>query len=75
MAKYIYVDGERRPYKGVNIWYDLTGNCGQHWYIEVCCSIASGVSKVQRHYFSTLVMARQEIDGYYESNARRIRGE
>ena len=74
MAKYEYRDGERRQYRGINIWYDLVGNCRDHWYIEVTYSIASGVSRQYRHYFPTLVMARQEIDGYYDYPDQGTRG-
>ena len=59
------MDRERRLYRGVPIWYDLSGNCGSHWYIEVDYAIANGLSRRHRHYFPTLVMAKQEIDGYY----------
>ena len=72
MAKYEYINGERRYYRGVPIWYDLTGDCGSHWYIEVTYSIASGISRKHRHYFQTLVMARQEIDGYYRETESRL---
>ena len=80
MAKYEYVNGERRHYRGVAIWYDLEGayEIGyydkRHWYVRTCTSLQdtgdckSGnsprKSKVRRHYFSTLADAKRFIDEF-----------
>lgn len=70
MAKYIYTDGERRYYRGIIIRYDVFKD--NHWYIEVTYSIASGISKTHRHYFPTLILAKEEIDGYYRATQERL---
>lgn len=73
MAKYIYKDGERRKYRGVNIYYSFLGNLITgyyelyHWYIPVTRSIASGVSIEEKEWFKTLKDARERIDRYYRA--------
>ena len=71
MAKYNYINNERRYYRGVTIWYDLHNE--DHWYIETCTTIHHSCGRTQnpvntcricRVYFKTLTEARNYIDEF-----------
>ena len=71
---------ERRVYKHVCIWRDESGWYNPatfktyHWFVSVCHSIASGISKQTREYFPTIASAKRFILSYYEETARNLQG-
>lgn len=65
MAKYEYVNGERRKYRHIDIWYDASPGRWYHWYVRTWETIASGVSVERRTYFPTIKEAKRYIDEFF----------
>ena len=66
--KYEYVNGERRYFKRVAIWYDANGNDGKHWYIRHAitlqdCNDTCHTGHICNKYFKTIADAKKYIDG------------